>query len=56
MMPRALAKRYCEIFADADAIVSPSGSCTAMCGISYPNFSQSNQSDDSTPMSLPSFS
>ena len=27
---RLLAKRHCEIFAEADAIVSPSGSCTAM--------------------------
>ncbi len=27
---RPLAKRQCEIFADAEAIVSPSGSCTAM--------------------------
>jgi len=33
---RALAKRYCEIFADADAIVSPSGSCTAMVRNFYP--------------------
>jgi hypothetical protein len=32
----ALAKRYCEIFADADAIVSPSGSCTAMVRNFYP--------------------
>src|ERR1039458_545189 len=29
---RPLAKRYCEIFADAEAIVSPSGSCTAIDG------------------------
>jgi len=27
---RALAKQYCEIFADADAIVCPSVTCTAM--------------------------
>jgi L-lactate dehydrogenase complex protein LldE len=27
---RILAKRHCEVFADADAIVSPSGSCAAM--------------------------
>ena len=33
---RELAKRYCEIFADADAIVSPSGSCTAMVRNFYP--------------------
>jgi L-lactate dehydrogenase complex protein LldE len=33
---RWLAKRYCEIFADAEAIVSPSGSCTAMVRNFYP--------------------
>jgi len=33
---RRLAKRYCEIFADAEAIVSPSGSCTAMVRNYYP--------------------
>jgi len=33
---RSLAKRYCEIFADAGAIVSPSGSCTAMVRNYYP--------------------
>jgi len=33
---RPLAKRYCEIFADAEAIVSPSGSCTAMVRNYYP--------------------
>ena len=33
---RELAKRYCEIFADAEAIVSPSGSCTAMVRNFYP--------------------
>ena len=33
---RELARRYCEIFADADAIVCPSGSCTAMVRNFYP--------------------
>lgn len=33
---RRLAARYCDIFADADAIVSPSGSCTAMVRNFYP--------------------
>jgi L-lactate dehydrogenase complex protein LldE len=33
---RILAKRYCEIFADADAIICPSGSCTAMVRNFYP--------------------
>jgi L-lactate dehydrogenase complex protein LldE len=33
---RRLAQRYCDIFADADAIVSPSGSCTAMVRNYYP--------------------
>lgn len=33
---RTLAKRYCEIFADADAVVCPSGSCTAMVRNFYP--------------------
>jgi L-lactate dehydrogenase complex protein LldE len=33
---RRLAERYCEIFADAEAIVSPSGSCTAMVRNFYP--------------------
>jgi len=33
---RPLAKRYCEIFADADAVVCPSGSCTAMVRNFYP--------------------
>ena len=33
---RRLAKRYCEIFAGAEAIVSPSGSCTAMVRNYYP--------------------
>jgi L-lactate dehydrogenase complex protein LldE len=33
---RELAKRYCEVFADADAIISPSGSCTAMVRNFYP--------------------
>ena len=33
---RQLAKRYCEVFADAEAIVSPSGSCTAMVRNFYP--------------------
>ena len=33
---RHLAERFVEIFADADAIVSPSGSCTAMVRNFYP--------------------
>jgi len=33
---RRLAKRYAEIFADAEAIVSPSGSCVAMVRNFYP--------------------
>jgi L-lactate dehydrogenase complex protein LldE len=33
---RCLAKRYCDIFAGAEAIVSPSGSCTAMVRNYYP--------------------
>jgi L-lactate dehydrogenase complex protein LldE len=33
---RPLAKRHCEIFADADVIVAPSGSCTAMVRNFYP--------------------
>ena len=33
---RRLAKRYCDIFADAEMIVSPSGSCTAMVRNYYP--------------------
>jgi L-lactate dehydrogenase complex protein LldE len=33
---RHLAKRYCEIFADAEAVVSPSGSCAAMVRNYYP--------------------
>ena len=33
---RTLAARYCEIFAGADAIVSPSASCTAMVRNFYP--------------------
>jgi L-lactate dehydrogenase complex protein LldE len=33
---RTLAKRYCEIFNKYDAIVSPSGSCTAMVRNFYP--------------------
>jgi L-lactate dehydrogenase complex protein LldE len=33
---RRLAKRYCDVFADAEAIVSPSGSCTAMVRNYYP--------------------
>jgi len=33
---RQLAQRYCEIFAGYDAIVCPSGSCTAMVRIFYP--------------------
>ena len=33
---RTLATRYCEIFAGADAIVSPSGLCTAMVRNFYP--------------------
>jgi L-lactate dehydrogenase complex protein LldE len=33
---RSLAKRHGEIFADADAVVSPSGSCTAMVRNFYP--------------------
>jgi L-lactate dehydrogenase complex protein LldE len=33
---RQLAGRYCEIFADAEAIVCPSGSCTAMVRNFYP--------------------
>jgi L-lactate dehydrogenase complex protein LldE len=33
---RELAARYCEIFADAEAIVCPSGSCTAMVRNFYP--------------------
>ena len=33
---RELAKRYCEIFADAEAVVSPSGSCVAMVRNFYP--------------------
>lgn len=34
---RELAQRYCDVFADADAIVSPSGSCTAMVRNFYPD-------------------
>ncbi len=33
---RALARRYCEIFNGYDAVVSPSGSCTAMVRNFYP--------------------
>ena len=33
---RTLARRYCDIFAGYDAIVSPSGSCTAMVRNFYP--------------------
>ncbi len=33
---RALARRHCEVFANADAIVCPSGSCTAMVRNLYP--------------------
>ena len=33
---RALARRYCEVFADAEAVVSPSGSCVAMVRNFYP--------------------
>jgi L-lactate dehydrogenase complex protein LldE len=33
---RRLAKRYCDIFADAEAVVSPSGSCAAMVRNYYP--------------------
>src|SRR5579862_3959028 len=33
---RPLAKRYAEIFAGYDAVVSPSGSCTAMVRNFYP--------------------
>jgi L-lactate dehydrogenase complex protein LldE len=33
---RKLAQRYCDVFADAEAIVSPSGSCTAMVRNFYP--------------------
>jgi hypothetical protein len=33
---RTLAQRYCEIFDGYDAIVSPSGSCTAMVRNFYP--------------------
>jgi len=33
---RPLARRYCEIFAGYDAVVSPSGSCTAMVRHFYP--------------------
>lgn len=33
---RALAQRYCDIFAGYDAVVSPSGSCTAMVRNFYP--------------------
>jgi L-lactate dehydrogenase complex protein LldE len=33
---RQLARRYCEVFADAEAIVSPSGSCAAMVRNFYP--------------------
>jgi L-lactate dehydrogenase complex protein LldE len=33
---RTLAARYCEIFAGADAIISPSASCTAMVRNFYP--------------------
>jgi L-lactate dehydrogenase complex protein LldE len=33
---RTLAKRYCEIFAGYDAVVCPSGSCTAMVRVFYP--------------------
>jgi L-lactate dehydrogenase complex protein LldE len=33
---RQLARRYCEIFAGFDAVVSPSGSCTAMVRNFYP--------------------
>jgi len=33
---RALARRYCEIFDGYDAVVSPSGSCTAMVRNFYP--------------------
>src|SRR5712692_6795223 len=41
---RELAARYCDIFADAEAIVSPSGSCTAMVRNFYPELlSKANQ-------------
>jgi len=40
---RTLAKRHCEIFADAEAIVSPSGSCTAMVRNFYPELLGSAQ-------------
>jgi L-lactate dehydrogenase complex protein LldE len=33
---RTLAERYCKIFADAEAVVCPSGSCTAMVRNFYP--------------------
>ena len=33
---RELARRYCEVFAEAEAIVCPSGSCTAMVRNFYP--------------------
>ncbi len=33
---RHLARRYCDVFAGADAIVCPSGSCTAMVRNFYP--------------------
>jgi L-lactate dehydrogenase complex protein LldE len=33
---RDLARRYCDVFAGADAIVCPSGSCTAMVRNFYP--------------------
>ena len=33
---RELARRYCDVFAGADAIVCPSGSCTAMVRNFYP--------------------
>ena len=39
---RALARRYCEIFTDAEAIVSPSGSCVAMVRNFYPELLGAN--------------
>ena len=57
---RPLAKRHCEIFADADAIVSPSGSCTAMVRNFYPELlgecDQASRPASTRPTSSPSSS
>jgi L-lactate dehydrogenase complex protein LldE len=39
---RALAQRYCNVFSDAEAIVSPSGSCVAMVRNYYPELLGAN--------------